>query len=487
MTDIKLATYEDLQNEIATREANVNSLADRIDRLPGGIYADLRLETQEREIADNDLSEHIDSISAGIRSELQTEIQARINADAALRERVDGIPDVTENIRALQEADRTINARITQSEADITNLGAEKLKKHIVQELPSDSIKFDFNDGLSRFTNDYRTECIVENDEIHGYHQTIRNNGNSNTYRRAFFNCADIMRDATRMVVEFDFLISNRWHIGLVDLEQRPGGSTGSNYTSPGVAFYLGTSDDAYLNICGVRTNVAIKDVWLSAKIILDFNRKITEYTIRNQETGVLETSGTVPFKDTDVAGISGFETYTWYTGTMKLDNLKIISIYDAQDNVVYLIPVDDEKTLAYVYVDNKPRLIGDNSKNMYSAEPMQIGTWMDGTPIWRVGFQNRPIPYDSTDPTLYNDMSYTPFYDYENKRCKYVRSINDVLILNGLFQLDASGCVVIGNHWNAIEYDFDISHLVAFLNHETLYFTGYVEFVTPYNNIQGG
>ena len=421
-------------------------------------------------------------------ADLQLEIQARERSDTTLSQRIEAVSEsATGGIENLQEAAESLNGRVGTAETGIIELETNKLKRHIVQELPSDSVKYTFNDGVSRFTNDYRTACYVSVDEKGGFYQTIINNGNSNTYRRAFFDCSDIMSDATRMVVEFDFMLSERWHIGLADLSQRPGGSTGSQYTSVGVAFYMGTADGSRLNINGTRTNVSIADVWLSAKIVLDFQQKIVAYTITNRETGVIETSGTAPFKDTSVTAITGIEAYTWYTGMMTVDNLSITSSYDAQDNVIYLVPVDNNTYLSYVYVDDKPMLIGNSSLKKYSATPHRIGTWIDGRPVWRVDFLNRPIPYNEEEPTLYEDQSYTPFYDYERNYRKYVKSINGVLVLEGLMQLEVGNVSCIGVHWNEQEYSFQISQFTEFQQHETLYFSGYVEFVTPYDNILEG
>lgn len=50
-----------------------------------------------------------------------------------------------------------------------------------------------------------------------------------------------------------------------------------------------------------------------------------------------------------------------------------------------------------------------------YSTTPRQVGTWVDGTPIWRVAIVNRKIVYNPERPSMYNLQYFIPFYDYEN------------------------------------------------------------------------
>ena len=144
-------------------------------------YADLQNEIQQREAADTATNEKIDTVSegaAGSIGHLETEIQA-------LKER----------------ADSTENA--------ICSLKTDSLKRKIVQNLPSDSVKYTFNDGISRFTDSYRTSCYTTEDGD-GYYQSITNSGNSNTYRRAYLSCDEIMKDATMILIEFDTKFGDR-------------------------------------------------------------------------------------------------------------------------------------------------------------------------------------------------------------------------------------------------------------------------------------
>ncbi|MGN0162811.1 MAG: hypothetical protein ACI4EA_04410, partial [Candidatus Ornithomonoglobus sp.] len=302
-------------------------------------------------------------------------------------------------------------------------------------------------------------------------------------------SCDEVMNDATKILIEFDTKFGDRWQIGLADLNQRPGESTGSNYTAPGVAFCIGTSDGTNLFVNREKTNADIQDIWMHVRAVIDFKTKTTEYIITNRETGVVLNSATAAFRDTELTGITGIEVYTWYIGELCMDNIEITSSYDAQDNVIYMLPTDDGRYLSYVYVDYKPVLIGDGtltwSRGLYSEMPQQIGTWVDGTPVWRVAFKNRPIPYLTEEPTLYTDKSYTPFYDYENQCSKYVKSTSNVLVLNGLFLLKLSEVTIVGRCWNQYEFECDINNVVEFENHETMYFTGYAEFVTPAENIK--
>ena len=546
MKDIRLAAYTDLQTETQERSSADDALSERIDNLPDEIHADIQAETQARKSADLELKQDIETVSEelqnalvnetqgrisadtelrqeldntkatietqiqneaqsreqsdanirqdieelsdNMRSDLQLEAQAREDADGALSDRIDSIPDYSGNIQDLRNADQALNSRVFQNETALLNLNAKKLEPRIVQELPSQTVKYDFSDGISQFANDYRTACSVLQDaETLNYYQLITNSGNSNTYRRAFFNCMDILSSATHLVIDLDFMLSNRWHIGFADLSQRPGGSSGSKYTTDGVAFYFGTADDAYLNVCGTKTNVAIKGVWLRLHLVLDMNKRTAAYSFSDRDRDVTLASGAVAFSDTELTLITGIEAYTWYVGDLKIDNINITSTYNAENNILYLLPSYGNNTDAYVFVNNSPFHIGNGYINSFSTVPQQIGTWVDTTPVWRVAFVDMPIPYNPDRPELYEDMCYGPFYDYENLCNKYVKSTDGVFILKGLFSLNVSGSVYIGDLWSPLEYSFDISEHHGFINRETMYFTGYVDFVSPNNNIYGG
>ena len=307
----------------------------------------------------------------------------------------------------------------------------------------------------------------------------------------AYLSCTELMNDATKILVEFDTKFGDRWQIGLADLDQRPGESTGSKYTSPGVAFYIGTSDGSRLYVNGSNTSASITDIWMHVRAVIDFKTKTTEYIITNRETGVVINSGTVEFRDPELTGITGIEVYTWYTGELCIDNIEITANYEAQDNIIYLLPTGDGRYLSYVYIDYKPVLIGDSTPTqplgLYTEEPQRIATWLDGTPVWRVAFKDRPVPYLSEEPTLYTDKSYSPFYDYERRCSKYVKSNSSVLMLNGMMQLNVSGDTVLCKRWNDLEFEADIGTHNGFINHATMYFTGYAEFVTPKENIKEG
>lgn len=425
-------------------------------------------------------------------ADLQKEIQTRTAADAAINERLDTVADgASGSIGDLETATQDLTERAETAETAISELKTGSLTRKIVQNLPSDSVRYTFNDGVSRFTNSYRTSCYTTGNDDDGYYQSVINSGNSNTYRRAYLSCAELMNDATKILVEFDTKFGDRWQIGLADLDQRPGESTGSKYTSPGVAFYIGTSDGSRLYVNGSNTSVSIPDIWMHVKAVLDFKTKTTEYIITNRETGVVMNSGTVEFRDPELTGITGIEVYTWYTGELCIDNIEITANYEAQDNIIYLLPTGDGRYLSYVYIDYKPVLIGDSTPTqplgLYTEEPQRIATWLDGTPVWRVAFKDRPVPYLSEEPTLYTDKSYSPFYDYERRCSKYVKSNSGVLMLNGMMQLNVSGDTVLCKRWNELEFEADIGTHIGFINHATMYFTGYAEFVTPKENIKEG
>lgn len=247
---------------------------------------------------------------------LSSEAAARSAADAALLERINSMSD--------------------------------RLKLLTVQALPSKSVEYDFSDDVSRFTNAYRTACSISEGGDERC-QSITHSGNSNTYRRAYLSCADIMNDATKVLVEFDTRFGDRWQIGLADLDQRPGESTGSDSTAAGVAFCAGTSDGTTLFVNGSRTSASITDIWMHIKAVMDFKTKSTEYIISNRDTGAILSGEIVEFRDPELAGITGIEVYTWSTGHIDIDNIEITSSYDAQDNVIYMVQTENNKYCAYV------------------------------------------------------------------------------------------------------------------------------------------
>lgn len=141
------------------------------------------------------------------------------------------------------------------------------------------------------------------------------------------------------------------------------------------------------------------------------------------------------------------------------------------------------------MYIDNRPVMIGGSTSapglGVYDAVPRRIGTWIDGNPVWRVAFENVQIPYLAERPNLYTGGSYTPFYDYTNRAMKYVNSFDDVLLLEGVMQLQVMSDTYIGSRDGQYNFSFDISHESGFIEHETMYISGYAEFVTPSCNVQ--
>jgi len=235
----------------------------------------------------------------------------------------------------------------------------DKLESLVVSALPSKAAAYNFEDQASRFVNGYRTACTAEayetDSEYSGYYQKISVSGNSNTYRNATLDCSDVMTGAASMIVEFDASLSGRWQIGLADLSQRPGASTGSSYTSEGCAFSIGTKDGSTLTVYGADGTVSLSG-WKHVKAAIDFTAKTVTYTIASRSDGTVLKTGTIDFRDTTVTGITGFEAYVWSTTTdLFIDNIEITSLFDAKENVRYLILGDDGNYTEYEYINGEP------------------------------------------------------------------------------------------------------------------------------------
>ena len=50
---------------------------------------------------------------------------------------------------------------------------------------------------------------------------------------------------------------------------------------------------------------------------------------------------------------------------------------------------------------------------------------------------------------------------------------------------LELSGITYVGNRWCQLEFEFNIGNVQGFINHETMYISGYAEFVTAGENIK--
>ncbi|MDO5397223.1 MAG: hypothetical protein Q4G33_04765 [bacterium] len=162
-------------------------------------YADLQNEIQQRENADEEISNKIETLS---ETSAQAIAEAQNSANAA-RSSADTAQSSADNAllranEALSSANNAASA-ITETNSHLSSVNKNSPKRMVVQELPSKSVFHDFTDGVSKFTNSYRTACSVTEDEGEFY-QSITGSGNSNTYRRAYFDCSDIMNGATLIV-----------------------------------------------------------------------------------------------------------------------------------------------------------------------------------------------------------------------------------------------------------------------------------------------
>lgn len=370
---------------------------------------------------------------------------------------------------------------------------ASKTETIVVSALPSSSAEYDFSDGVSKFVNYYRTACTAETDADNGgYYQKITNSGNSNTYRSATFDCTDIMANATSMTVQFDALFSGRWHFSIADLSQRPGESTGPNYTTAGCAFTMGTSNGTNIAITGASGTVTLSD-WRHVKAVLDFTAKTAEYTVTDRATGTVLKTGTVSFPDTTVTGVTGFEAYTWSSSDLLIDNIKITARTGVKENARYLVANGDGYE-EYQYIDGeavKLNEIEDGSITAdklsfttYSTTPVQVGTWINGTPVWRAAIA---CALSSLGIEANTDASIT--YREMLEKLGMVGSGDTLILSHNLYYYSNAGA---DQDADAVEFGDNVTedwYHVTFSGSSSgdyaEWILGYIEFVTSESNIK--
>lgn len=114
-----------------------------------------------------------------------------------------------------------------------------------------------------------------------------------------------------------------------------------------------------------------------------------------------------------------------------------------------------------------------------YSTVPVQIGTWIDGTPIWRVAFQMTASDLLNKNPALWDDRLVV-FGDLVS-----LSNPNSVKIITNyaVYASQAAPCIV--DSW-ALYYDgnigFNFDENITRNVHDVFY--GFIEFATSSENI---
>lgn len=118
------------------------------------------------------------------------------------------------------------------------------------------------------------------------------------------------------------------------------------------------------------------------------------------------------------------------------------------------------------------------SAPSVYSKTPICVGQWIDGTPIWRWAFLEAWTAEEKN--TVISDKSFTI------KLNDIVKNNNNMFIINDTVKLYASGtpCVIDDTLCtNTSSTYWDIPDTVTVSNYDGYY--GYIEFVTPKNNLK--
>lgn len=124
-----------------------------------------------------------------------------------------------------------------------------------------------------------------------------------------------------------------------------------------------------------------------------------------------------------------------------------------------------------------------DSGLYKYSLTPKRIGTWIDGTPIWRVAIANKISDFGITVGArgfiLYGDMLY---------RIGAIKNTDNSRVLSHhLYYSNTANTPVYGDFSNNVTETF---YGVTFTEDElepTHRIDGYIEFITPASNIKQG
>ncbi len=286
-------------------------------------------------------------------------------------------PIIIKNTNNLQ-VNITFIAEVTRKEFE-EELN-KRFTKRIVPVLPSNSLKYDFEDGKTLFTvpsigdTVKGTSTIMADSENGGNYQVICSTGasgasttigsSSNVYSQIAFSGIN-SEGAKTMNIEFDmeYVNNGRMRIALADLDAL---STMNNAdirnNTDGIAIDLfSTSSNRFqVNNTG-STRASFFGVWLHCKFIIDFAGKQVQYIITNKNDSSDEISGTAAFRGV-CDKVTGIAAYTWLANdTVYFDNINVTVSNDIDENIIYMIPKGDTYD-SYIYIDKVPVKIGDGN-----------------------------------------------------------------------------------------------------------------------------
>ncbi|MBR0365224.1 MAG: hypothetical protein IJH94_00295 [Clostridia bacterium] len=348
MADVRLATYTDLENEIRARETADSTLTESLDAAAATAAVA------------NTKAEAAQSAADAARS---TADEARDTARASVNTAAD--------LAALVTAGKVYEGMaVYVSEAEKTyrySSGvwvAENVAEIMICDaLPSAETVYN-NYDTPRFTAIERCSTAIitsENEAV--VFERIRSASNAgNKYGYAKFEISGAA-GADKVIIDMAVKIpSSRYLIGIGDMSIRPGNSNRSSYDKIGCAIYFGTKDGTNFTINGINrstANAAIGE-WADIHVEMYMKRKSLKYSI--SKNGAVLYIGEEPFIDTGVDSVSGIDAYTWTETAVYIGDISVNALYGAKENMLYVIPRKDDCADAFLYENNRPVKIGEES-----------------------------------------------------------------------------------------------------------------------------
>lgn len=123
-----------------------------------------------------------------------------------------------------------------------------------------------------------------------------------------------------------------------------------------------------------------------------------------------------------------------------------------------------------------------DTDLTTYSTTPVQVGTWIDGVPVWRVAFDNVPL---TPEETAENGKYWHNADSLVNaKNYNYVQFLNAVAIVGTDPKCSIDSNMMSFDEDCYFSFDFSFGYRIPYKS-TNLLLSGYVEFITPESNLK--
>ena len=367
MADVRLASYADLENEIRARETADSALAESVDVSAAAAAA----ANTKAEAAQSAADEAQEATRTAVNT--MADLAVLVMAGTAYEGMAVYVLDTEKTYRYSGDA------WVAENIAGITLCNA----------LPSAETVYN-NYDVPRFTAIERCSTAVVTDENIRYEriQSASNAGNKYGYAKFAMSGTAV---ADKVIIDMALKIpSSRYLIGIGNVSIRPGRSSKSTYDKTGCAIYFGTKDGTNFNVNGVNrstANAAIGE-WADIHVEIDLKRKSLNYYIGKD--GDVLYSGEEPFIDTGVDSVTGIDAYTWTEAAIYIGDISVNALYGARENMLYVIPREDDFADAFLYDNDKPVKIG-------GEQPIQTSVGKAFSVI-EIDHENNIYTLDSTE-----------------------------------------------------------------------------------------